>query len=782
MIINSLRLENIISFFGISDLRFETSRESNISVIFARNNSGKTSIIRALRFLLYGDTHANLCNLVNFEARKRARKGDVILMSVQVKFESQGVKTTICREFTAMKQADEGLDITPLDSVLKRVWHSSDGDIVSTEAAAVQGHINGIIPKELFDFYFFKGEELSGKLSEKDRNIVQGIENVLHERSWQEAKSSLLQVQAQLTRDLNRLNKDDQKRSKLEEEIALLTKSLSEVSDDIGKKQNEYDSCKQIEKDIDRAKTELAARNNPQIKELVKKLESSIAAARRNQAECRIRKKSEIGRYLPVMFSEKLLQEAEGILKKRNTEFGLPANISEEFISRILKSKMCICGRSFETGSDAEKSIIEYGKQALSKQLSTTLCSLFSAVDPAADSYLLRFNSAIIDRIRDYSEKIDSYESSISRDEAQKADLQSQYDENAQSEFENLQVQHEEIKDLVLRTYRALNDAILKRNRYEESLAQKNKERKNLANSEETKKLVRALDVTAELIEDIERCRLNFRRSYHNFLQEKTATVYNEIVTDGSESVVDKRTFLPSIYRSGVRILNNGGGQEQTLVLAYISALSELRRQVNSDLRKLFHVKNLDEQCFFMDSVFANMDDTYRIRAAKALAGSMKQLVLLLSPQQWAGPIAEGLKDSVTQAFFMTLHTPKNESDDLSMDYYGKQLNLLQPIANPVGEQEAYTSLSTIDAKGSKILLTQVPFVRNKENIDKVIDFIKSIENWPAPARGRWGMYSDRNTAFSIINQRNNGDILSDKQVDTLVRIAQKYGMESEAL
>jgi hypothetical protein len=173
---------------------------------------------------------------------------------------------------------------------------------------------------------------------------------------------------------------------------------------------------------------------------LVKKLENSIEAARRNQTECRIRKKNEIGRSLPVMFSGKLVQEAGRILKKRNTAFGLPANISEEFISRILKNKMCICGRAFEAGSEAEKSIIEYGKQALSKQLSTTLCSLFSAVDPAADSYLLRFNSAIIERIRNYSEKIDSFESAISRDEAQKADLQSQCDENAQAEFEKLQI------------------------------------------------------------------------------------------------------------------------------------------------------------------------------------------------------------------------------------------------------------------------------------------------------------------------------------------------------
>jgi hypothetical protein len=335
-----------------------------------------------------------------------------------------------------------------------------------------------------------------------------------------------------------------------------------------------------------------------------------------------------------------LVEDAAKILKKHNADFGLPANISEEFIDRILKNKVCICGRPFESGSKAEKSIIEYKRQALTKQLSATLCGLFSTVNPDTESYLLKNNSAIIARIRNAVDDIAELDQQISDNEEKKRDLQSQCDSTAQAEFERLKVQHDEAKNRLFYAGREQADAENEKVRIAEKLEEKIRERKKITTGDESKKLIRAIDIAQELLDDIERCRINFRRVYHKFLQEHTAYVYNEIVTDGSEAVVNKETFLPSIYRAGVKVLNNGGGQEQTLVLAFISALSALRRRVNSDLRKLFFVKNLDEQCFFMDSVFANMDDTYRIRAAKALSGSMKQLVLLLSPQQWSGPIA----------------------------------------------------------------------------------------------------------------------------------------------
>ena len=75
MIIKELRLCNFLVFPGEQELAFPTEGESNLVVILAPNNTGKTSVIRALKFLFYGHlpdcTEATAYRLIN--DRERAR-------------------------------------------------------------------------------------------------------------------------------------------------------------------------------------------------------------------------------------------------------------------------------------------------------------------------------------------------------------------------------------------------------------------------------------------------------------------------------------------------------------------------------------------------------------------------------------------------------------------------------------------------------------------------------------------------------------------------------------
>jgi hypothetical protein len=131
----------------------------------------------------------------------------------------------------------------------------------------------------------------------------------------------------------------------------------------------------------------------------------------------------------------------------------------------------------------------------------------------------------------------------------------------------------------------------------------------------------------------------------------------------------------------------------------------------------------------------------------------------------------------------MTLHTPKEEFDDLTMDYYGKKLRLLQPIENAVEDQEAYTSLNTIEADGSITSLSQFPFMKNSLDIDKVIDFLMQIDDWPVPVyRPGRNQFNEKKFVFSIIGQRNEGRSLTDRQIAGLIRVAKNHGMNVEEL
>ena len=54
MILGELTLANFLVFYGEQALSFPSDGDQNVTLILANNNTGKTSLIRALKFLFYG--------------------------------------------------------------------------------------------------------------------------------------------------------------------------------------------------------------------------------------------------------------------------------------------------------------------------------------------------------------------------------------------------------------------------------------------------------------------------------------------------------------------------------------------------------------------------------------------------------------------------------------------------------------------------------------------------------------------------------------------------------
>ena len=53
MIIKEIRISNFLVFAGEQVLSLPTEKDTNLVVVLAANNTGKTNIIRALKFLFY---------------------------------------------------------------------------------------------------------------------------------------------------------------------------------------------------------------------------------------------------------------------------------------------------------------------------------------------------------------------------------------------------------------------------------------------------------------------------------------------------------------------------------------------------------------------------------------------------------------------------------------------------------------------------------------------------------------------------------------------------------
>ena len=92
MKINSILLENWMPFKGKQEVVFPSDDHANILIINGENMHGKTSLITAFRWCLYGEATGNNTNsipdykLLNSEAAKEGSK----LLKVILNFEADG--------------------------------------------------------------------------------------------------------------------------------------------------------------------------------------------------------------------------------------------------------------------------------------------------------------------------------------------------------------------------------------------------------------------------------------------------------------------------------------------------------------------------------------------------------------------------------------------------------------------------------------------------------------------------------------------------------------------
>src|SRR5262245_12191467 len=107
MIIRQLRFCNFLVFPGEQVIDLPTENDSNVILVLAPNNTGKTSVIRALKFLFYGHlsdcTIATAFRLINDRARAKTSVGSEAFGWVEITLEREDGPLCIRRTVKARK-------------------------------------------------------------------------------------------------------------------------------------------------------------------------------------------------------------------------------------------------------------------------------------------------------------------------------------------------------------------------------------------------------------------------------------------------------------------------------------------------------------------------------------------------------------------------------------------------------------------------------------------------------------------------------------------------------
>lgn len=76
MIIHKLEMYNFRQYIGYQEVKFSTDPDKNVTVFIGVNTSGKTTIIRAFEWCLYGKNGFEDTVLLNSDVRDNMNVGD----------------------------------------------------------------------------------------------------------------------------------------------------------------------------------------------------------------------------------------------------------------------------------------------------------------------------------------------------------------------------------------------------------------------------------------------------------------------------------------------------------------------------------------------------------------------------------------------------------------------------------------------------------------------------------------------------------------------------------
>src|SRR5690242_5179480 len=138
MILDEIRLTNFRCFYGKSSISFSTDPDKNVTLVYAENGVGKTTLLNALLWCFYGETTGRFEkkeDILNHDAKREGKTQ----ASVEVLFEHNGSRYIAKRFFLSGPFAQEARSF-----MVFRIDQGSQVDIPAPDT-----FINSVVPREM---------------------------------------------------------------------------------------------------------------------------------------------------------------------------------------------------------------------------------------------------------------------------------------------------------------------------------------------------------------------------------------------------------------------------------------------------------------------------------------------------------------------------------------------------------------------------------------------------------------------------------------------------------
>lgn len=648
-----LELNNFRQFQGKQKIHFFDKRENSISIILGINGEGKTGILRAVLFCLYGIKYLAQ-DKSDFKSRKKGEKihlvnlnlldenmGTPIKAEVKLIFEHNSNVYEMKRTQTAIKYDKDTIEeeeVSDVEMIITDESGNTSPDKITSDIE-IQKVLKNIIDKNIKDFFFFDGEQIK-KLSTPDedrrRKVKEGIMGLLQIDKINKSVELLEKLKGKQKVRINKQTSDtkldalQEKEKKLEiqrynqkNEIEILNEEITKLMEEIEKIESQLSENKEIKELFKKRK---------QMNEILEVKRSALSELKSN---C----KKFLSRCSYNMILEESLIKTKNILGQDSIEDKYFSEIKPDILDDILDgSRRCFCDKEISKGSP------EYEKlNNLRLRCKRTKLYDFVTIFKDQISNIIGKNKEMQEELLELLKNTRSLKDNISTSKEEVDKINDLIKDHSQNE-ENLKQKEKNLSSFKRSESEYNTKKIgfnIKLKEIENNIAKNTEEQKSMLDKEERlKKDVRKLEYIDSLISNFKKVVNFYSTEMRNKLSLETTSMLKKLMSNEDENIIDE-IEIDENYEIKAKgwdgtsiLLDLSSGQNELVSLSFIITLAKLASGSQEKMDLLL----------FMDSAFGNISGENRDNMIKYISKIASQWVLLLTDTEFTKIEEEKLK------------------------------------------------------------------------------------------------------------------------------------------
>lgn len=656
MKLKKLTIRNFRQFYGEVSISFSTDDKASVTVIHGENGAGKTSLLNAFKWVLYGatDFDTNNENILSEKAIAEAAQNSTVVMSVTLEFDDEGSTYTAHREQKFTKGA--GLHAESLGPSMPSLTFIDSAGL-SKRSTNPGNQLNQILPEDMHSYFFFNGERIEklayNSASTQVRDAIKALMglNIL-DRAEKQLKNSVV-------RHFNKEAKDSSSGN-----MTALLDEQSRLTDQIQKKEEEISGWKKTLSEID-LEIEAIDKRLHSIEAIAEKqkrreeLENQLEQIKKDKDEASSALNKNITERGFLAFIDSELTAVKKYLDEMRIRGEMPSKVKSTFIDDLIELGKCICGQPLEPGSDCVATLESYKTTIKDNGVEEQFMTLFGEM-----SHLQTARKVLFSNINELMSKLAELGS-------RRQDLLGKIDELGEEikgveDSAKLEMRRVELKAKSKQLYDNCLLGENQKNIWEDELKDKDKEiEKELANTNQADLSQRRKQLAKEVADTIGELHEAMAHKVRSDLSTKVDDTFRKIMRKDYWAEIDD-DFTLKIFKNieghGKQpVLEKSTGENQITSLCFISSIVNTAKEW---ARKPSTFQKGGIYPIVMDSPFGALDPEYRQKVATFIPALADQVIVMVSKSQWRGEVESELSKRLGKQYTLKYHKPEQGSDE----------------------------------------------------------------------------------------------------------------------